>query len=109
IRRETVPYFRDAYDRCVQAAEIAEFSRDTLAGVMDLHTSNQSNRLAEITKFLTIIATIFIPLSFIAGFYGMNFPNMPIVNSPFGFPSLLLLMIGIAAVMLLYFRKKRWI
>lgn len=109
IRKETVPYFRDVYDRCVQAVEIAEFSRDTLAGVMDLHTSNQSNRLAEVTKFLTIIATIFIPLSFIAGFYGMNFPNMPIADSPFGFLLILLLMIGIASVMLLYFRKKRWI
>ena len=96
IRRETVPYFRDAYDRCIQAAEIAEYSRDTLAGVMDLYTSNQSNHQAEIVTFLTIVATIFIPLSFIAGYYGMNFENMPFVTSPWGYYIVILLMAGTA-------------
>ena len=109
IRKETIPYFRDTYDRCIQAAEIAEFSRDTLAGVMDLYASNQSNRLAEITTFLTIVATTFIPLSFIAGFYGMNFTDMPVMNSPRGYLLVLLLMVSVASAMLLYFRKKRWI
>lgn len=109
IRKETVPYFRDAYDRCIQAAEIAEYSRDTLAGVMDLHASNQNNRLAEITTFLTIVATIFIPLSFIAGFYGMNLLNIPLEDSPWGYPFVLLLMTGVASAMLLYFKKKGWI
>jgi len=109
IRKETIPYFRDAYGRCIQAAEIAEYSRDTLSGVMDLHTSNQSNRLAEITTFLTIVATIFIPLSFIAGFYGMNLLNIPFMDSPRGYPFVLLLMLGVASAMLLYFKKKGWI
>ncbi len=109
IRKETIPYFRDAYDRCIQATEFAEFSRDTLAGVMDLHTSNQSNRLAEITTILTIVASIFIPLSFIAGFYGMNLLNIPLEDSPWGYPFVLLLMVGVAVAMLLYFRKKGWI
>ncbi len=109
VRKETVPYFRDAYDRCIQAAEIAEYSRDTLSGVMDLHASNQSNRLAEITTFLTIVATIFIPLSFIAGFYGMNVRNITFVDSPWGYPFVILLMIGVVGAMLLYFRRKKWI
>jgi magnesium transporter len=109
VRKEMIPYFRDVYDRCIQAVEIAEYSRDTLSGVMDLHTSNQSNRLAEITTFLTIVATIFIPLSFIAGFYGMNVQNITFVNSPWGYPFVILLMIGVVAAMLLYFRKKEWI
>ncbi len=109
IRKETAPYFRDAYDRCIQAAEIAEYSRDTLAGVMDLYTSNQSNHQAEITTFLTIVATIFIPLSFITGYYGMNFENIPLVDSPWGFYFVVLLMIGVSAAMLLYFRKNGWI
>jgi magnesium transporter len=109
VRKEMIPYFRDVYDRCIQAVEIAEYSRDTLSGVMDLHTSNQSNRLAEITTLLTIVATIFIPLSFIAGFYGMNVQNITFVNSPWGYPFVILLMIGVVAAMLLYFRKKEWI
>ncbi len=109
IGKETAPYFRDAYERCIQAAEIAEFARDTLAGVMDLYASNQSNRLAEITTFLTIVATIFIPLSFIAGFYGMNFADIPIMNSPRGYLLVLLIMVSVASTMLLYFRKRRWI
>ncbi len=109
VRKETIPYFRDVYDRCIQAVEMAEYSRDTLSGVMDLHTSSQSNRLSEITTFLTIVATIFIPLSFIAGFYGMNVRNITFVDSPWGYPFVTLLMIGVVATMLLYFRKKEWI
>jgi magnesium transporter len=109
VRKETIPYFRDIYDRCIQAAEVAEYTRDTLSGVMDLHTSNQNNRLAEITTILTIVASIFIPLSFITGFYGMNLMNIPLEDSPWGYPLVLLLMIGVALVMLLYFKKKEWI
>ena len=109
VRRETIPYFRDTYDRCIQAAEVAEYTRDTLSGVMDLHTSNQNNRLAEITTILTIVASIFIPLSFITGFYGMNLRNIPLEDSPWGYPLVLLLMLGVALAMLLYFRKKEWI
>ncbi|WP_332449647.1 magnesium/cobalt transporter CorA [Methanoculleus sp.] len=109
VRKETIPYFRDVYDRCIQAAEVAEYTRDTLSGVMDLHTSNQNNRLAEITTILTIVASIFIPLSFITGFYGMDLMNIPLEDSPWGYLFVLLLMIGVALVMLLYFRKKEWI
>lgn len=109
VRKETIPYFRDTYERCIQAAEAAEYTRDTLSGVMDLHTSNQNNRLAEITTILTIVASIFIPLSFITGFYGMNLMNIPLEDSPWGYPFVLLLMIGVALVMLLYFKKRGWI
>jgi magnesium transporter len=109
VRKETIPYFRDIYDRCIQAAEVAEYTRDTLSGVMDLHTSNQNNRLAEITTILTIVASIFIPLSFITGFYGMDLMNIPLEDSPWGYPFVLLLMVGVAVAMLLYFKTKEWI
>ena len=80
-----------------------------MTGTLDVYLSSQSSRMNEIMKVLTIIATIFIPLTFIAGVYGMNFAQMPELRHPWGYPAALASMAVVAGVMLLYFRKKGWI
>ncbi len=109
IREPTLFYLRDIYDHTIEVAETVETYRDTMSGTLDVYLSSQSSRMNEIMKVLTIIATIFIPLTFIAGVYGMNFAYMPEIRHPWGYPAALALMAVVAAVMLLYFRKKRWI
>ena len=86
-----------------------ETLRDMLTGMLDIYLSSVSNRLNAVMKVLTIIATIFMPLTFLAGIYGMNFKHMPELEWSWGYPALLLLMLGIAGGMLVYFRKKRWL
>lgn len=80
-----------------------------VSGMLDVYLSSISNRMNEIMKVLTIIATIFIPLTFIAGIYGMNFRNMPELEWGWGYPLVLVLMLVIGVVMLLWFRRKRWL
>ncbi len=115
IRAETRIYFRDVYDHCVQLIDMLETYRELAQGLMDVYLSVMSNRMNEIMKVLTIIATIFIPLTFVAGIYGMNFNptaspwNMPELNWYFGYPLALLLMVAIAAGMLIYFVKQGWL
>ena len=82
--------------------------RDMLSGLMELHLSYINNRTNDIMKFLTMISTIFIPLSFIAGVYGMNFDNMPELHTEFGYFVALLIMLGTALGLLVYFKKKSW-
>lgn len=77
INSMTQPFFRDIYDHTVQVIDTIETLRDMVSGMMDLHLTTVSNRMNEVMKVLTIIATIFIPLTFITGVYGMNFRNMP--------------------------------
>ncbi len=108
IKRETVVYLRDVYDHTVRLIETVETIRDMLSGMLDIYLTNVSNRMNEIMKLLTIITTIFIPLSFIAGVYGMNFHYMPEITKPWGYPAVLGLMLTIFLSMLLYFRHKRW-
>lgn len=115
VRRETRVFLRDCYDHTIQIMDIVETYRDLANSMMDLYLSSVSNRINEIMKVLTVIASIFIPLSFIAGVYGMNFNtkasplNMPELDWYWGYPVLWLLMIALAAGMLLYFRRKKWI
>lgn len=115
IRAETRIYFRDVYDHCVQLIDMIETYRELAQGLMDVYLSVMSNRMNEIMKVLTVIATIFIPLTFIAGIYGMNFDpevspwNMPELTWYFGYPLALLLMAGIAVGMLGYFVKQGWL
>ncbi len=115
IDPSTTLYLRDLYDHTVQVIETVETYRDLLAGLLDIHLSSLSYRMNEIMKVLTIIAVIFIPLTFIAGVYGMNFDpeaspwNMPELNWYWGYPLVLLLMAGVVAAMLIYFRCKRWL
>ncbi len=109
ITSGTLVYFRDVYDHTVQAIDTLEIHREMLGSMMDIYLSSVSNRLNEVMKILTIIATIFIPLTFIAGVYGMNFRHMPELEWQWGYPGILLIMFCIAVIMLIYFRKKKWL
>jgi magnesium transporter len=102
-------FFSDVYDHALQAVELVESLRDLLSAIHDLYLSQLSNRMNEVMKVLTIIATIFIPLSFIAGVYGMNFKIMPELDLPWGYPAALLLMAAVGGGLLLYFRRRRWL
>jgi magnesium transporter len=115
ITEATRIYLRDCYDHTVHVLEMVELYREILAGLLDVYLSSVSNRMNEIMKVLTIIATIFIPLSFIAGVYGMNFDtgaspfNMPELRWKFGYLAFLLLVAGVAAFELSYFWRKGWL
>jgi magnesium transporter len=102
-------YIRDVYDHVIQVADTLETYRDMVSGMLDIYLSSLSNRMNEVMKVLTIIATIFIPLTFVVGLYGMNFKYMPELGLEFGYPAVLVVMALIAAVEIIYFRKKRWI
>jgi magnesium transporter len=114
IGETTRLYLRDCYDHSVHALDLVESYREMASSLLEIYLSSLSNRLNDVMKVLTMIATVFIPLSFIAGLYGMNFDrsvsawNMPELGWRFGYPILLLVMLAIVAGMLLYFRRKRW-
>ena len=109
ISASTQPFLRDLYDHTVQVIDMVETHRDLLGNMHDTYLSSVNNRMNEIIKVLTIIATIFIPLTFVAGVYGMNFQYMPELKWDWGYPVVLLLMALVAVAMLIYFRKRRWI
>jgi magnesium transporter len=109
VKEQTRIYLRDVYDHTIQVIETLETLRDMLSGMLDIYLSSVSNRLNGIMKVLTIIATIFMPLTFLAGLYGMNFKYMPELEQPWGYPAVLLLMVAITVGMLFFFRRKRWI
>ena len=108
IKSATVVYLRDLYDHTIQIIEAIESVRDILSGMVDIYLSSISNKTNEVIKVLTIIATIFIPLTFIAGVYGMNFHNMPELAWKYGYPVVLFFMFTIIAIMLYLFRRRRW-
>lgn len=109
VHESTLPYLRDVYDHTIQIIDTVETFRDMVSGLMDLYLSSISNRMNEVMKVLTIIATIFIPLSFVAGVYGMNFAFMPELQWRYGYFAAIGIMIAVAGGMLLYFRRKRWL
>jgi magnesium transporter len=102
-------YLRDVYDHSIQVVETLETYRDMVSGIHDLYLSNQSNRMNEVMKVLTIFASIFIPLTFIAGVYGMNFDHMPELRTENGYYVLWGIFIALATGMLVYFRRKKWL
>jgi len=102
-------YIRDVYDHVIQVIDIIEVCRDMLSGMLDIYLSSMSNRLNEVMKFLTVIATIFMPLSFLASMWGMNFKTMPELEMRWGYPIALFVMASIAGSMIVWFRKKRWL
>jgi magnesium transporter len=108
IQSSTYVYLRDIYDHTIQAIDTIETYRDMLSGMLDIYLSSVSYKLNEIMKVLTVVSTIFIPLTFIVGLYGMNFEFMPELKSPWGYPSVLLLMLVISLSMLYYFKRKKW-
>lgn len=109
IKEATGIYLRDIHDHTIQVIDTVESLRDMVAGMVDIYLSTLSNRMNAVMKVLTIIATIFIPLTFIAGIYGMNFQYMPELQWPWAYPATLLLMAAVAVTMLFYFRRKRWL
>ncbi|NVM37022.1 MAG: magnesium/cobalt transporter CorA [Candidatus Lokiarchaeota archaeon] len=109
IREELQIYLRDIYDHIFRISDLLENYRDIIFGMLDMYLSSVSNKMNDIMKVLTIISTIFIPLSFLAGFYGMNFLNMPELAQPYSYPILICIMGLIAFIMIYFFKKKRWL
>ncbi|HOZ71667.1 MAG TPA: magnesium/cobalt transporter CorA [Spirochaetales bacterium] len=102
------PFLRDLHDNSVQVIEAIESYRETASGIQEVFLSSVSNRMNEVMKVLTIISTIFIPLTFIAGVYGMNFRHMPELDQPWAYPAAWGLMVAIAMGMITFFKKKKW-
>ncbi|OGW48763.1 MAG: magnesium and cobalt transport protein CorA [Nitrospirae bacterium GWC2_57_9] len=109
VRETTVPYVRDVYDHVIHVIDSIDIYREMISGMLDMYLSSVSNRLNEVMKVLTVIATIFMPLTFVAGLYGMNFKDMPELDWRYGYPAVLGLMAVIAGIMLFYFKRKKWI
>lgn len=108
ITEKTVIYLRDVSDHVLRVIESVEVCRDILTGLLDIYLSNVSNKMNEVMKVLTVFATIFIPLTFIAGIYGMNFENMPELRWKWSYPVLMFGFVTIPIVLLVYFKKKKW-
>src|SRR5207249_2156414 len=108
ITAETKVFLRDVYDHAIQALEIVETLRETAVSVMELFLSAQNQRLNEVMKVLTVIATLFIPLTTIASIYGMNFKHMPELEWRYGYAWALGLMLVTALAMLGFFKRKGW-
>lgn len=108
IGKPTKLYFDDVSSQLVQVIDTTDTYRELLSGLIEISLSNISYRLNEVMKVLTIISTIFMPLSFIAGVYGMNFKYMPELNEPWGYPMVWAVMVVISLAMIYYFRKKKW-
>ncbi|HPV51867.1 MAG TPA: magnesium/cobalt transporter CorA [Smithella sp.] len=108
INKTTVVYFKDIYDHTIAIIDTVETFKDMLSGILDVYLDTVSNRLNEVMKILTVIATIFMPLTFIAGIYGMNFKYMPELDMRWGYFGILGVMLLVALFMVRYFRKKNW-
>ena len=109
IHESTVVYLRDVYDHTIQVIDTVESFRDMVSGMLDVYLSSISNKMNEVMKVLTIFAAIFIPLTFIAGIYGMNFEFMPELRWQWGYPAILVVMASIATALLVYFKRKKWL
>ncbi|HNR37590.1 MAG TPA: magnesium/cobalt transporter CorA [Acidobacteriota bacterium] len=109
IQAENAIYYRDLYDHVIQIIDTVETYREMLAGMLDIYLSSLSNRMNSVMKVLTTIATLFMPLSFIAGFYGMNFQHMPELAQPWAYPAVIGVMLLVAGGMLLFFKRKKWL
>ncbi|MGB4056846.1 MAG: magnesium/cobalt transporter CorA [Alphaproteobacteria bacterium] len=114
VRKETIIFLRDCHDHVIQLLDIVENYRERVSSLSDLYLSSISNRMNEVMKVLTVIATIFMPLTFIVGIYGMNFntdypANMPELNHPYGYAGTMAFMLFIALGMLVYFKKLGWL
>jgi magnesium transporter len=108
IKDYVIVYLQDVYDHVIQIVDTVETYRDLLSGIMDIYMSGVNNKMNEVMKVLTIIATLFIPLTFLAGIYGMNFKYMPELNWQLSYPIFWIVVILVFSVMLLWFRHKKW-
>lgn len=109
VTAETRLYLRDCYDHTIRLIDILEVYRELASGLLDFYMSSISNRMNEVMKVLTVIATIFIPLTFIAGVYGMNFEYMPELRRPWAYPAVWGVMLLVAVGMLAFFRRRGWL
>ena len=109
IDQQILPFFRDVHDHIVRVTDLAESYRDLIGGSLEAYLSVVSNRMNEIMKVLTIFSAIMLPLTFIAGVYGMNFDNMPELHSRYGYYTVWSIMIVVAVGMLFFFWKRGWI
>jgi magnesium transporter len=109
IGDEARAYLRSTEQHITQIMEAVDSSREMTAGLVDIYLSNVSQRTNEVMKVLTLMASIFIPLTFIAGIYGMNFDHMPELHVPHGYPIAVAVMLVVAVAMVVYFRRKGWI
>jgi magnesium transporter len=106
---ESIAFFRDVYDHFVHVADLAESYRDAVQGTMEAYLSVTSNKMNEVMKVLTMISTVMLPLTFIAGIYGMNFKHMPELKWHLGYPLALTIMAVTAVALIWYFKRKRWL
>lgn len=109
ITDNTLLFLRDLQDHSTRIIDSVETYRDLLSGIMDIYLSTNANKMNEVMKVLTIMSSIFIPVTFIAGVYGMNFEIMPELKSPYGYAVVWLIMLSVMGGMIIYFRKKKWI
>jgi magnesium transporter len=109
IKDSTDIYLRDLHDHAIRVIDSVETYRDLLSGMMDIYLSSVSNKMNEVMKVLTIITTIFVPVTFIAGVYGMNFDYMPELRYKWGYPICLSVMFIVIIMLLFYFRRKKWL
>jgi magnesium transporter len=108
ISENTQLFFRDLHDHSIRIIETVETHRDLLSGMMDIYLNTNSNKMNEIVKWLTIMSSIFIPVTFIASLYGMNFTMMPGLDSPYGYLAALAIMLSIMGGLVVYFKNKKW-
>lgn len=109
IDEKSLYYFRDVYDHIIQMIDIIETYRDVCSGMLDTYLSSISNKTNDIMKVLTIFSTIFTPLTFIAGVYGMNFKDLPELSWKYGYASFWIISLLITGIMIRFFRKKKWL
>lgn len=109
ISEELYPFLKDLYDNILQSAETIESYRELIVSIMEVNLSSVSNKMNEVMKVLTIISTIFIPLTFVVGVYGMNFKFMPELEHPLGYPITWALMVLIALGMVAFFKRRHWL
>ena len=109
VKESTSVYLRDVYDHTIQVIDTVETFRDMVSSMVEMYMSSVSNKMNEVMKVLTIIATIFIPLTFVTGMYGMNFKHMPELNWSWAYPASLGAMGIVAIAMVIYFRRKKWL
>jgi magnesium transporter len=108
ISSNTLLFFRDLQDHITRIIDTVETYRDLLSGIMDIYLSTNSNKMNEVMKVLTIMSSIFIPVTFIAGVYGMNFNYMPELRSRYGYLAVWLIMLSVMGGLVIYFKKKKW-
>ena len=109
VSHETRVFLRDLYDHTIHTIDTIETQRDIVSGMLDVYLSSVSNKMNQVMKLLTVMSSIFIPLTFVAGIYGMNFEYMPELHWVWGYPVVLAAMLTLAVSLTIFFRRKHWI